>query len=330
MDKEDELARLKGDYEKEKVEAAVEIANLKKEITMLKTAGAIARPGPPGPGGPPPPPPPPGGVPGGPPPPPPPPGMGPPGGPPPPPPPPGGPPGAPPGPPPPPGVGLPGPPGPPGPPPPPGGPPGPPPPPGMGGPPGPPPPPGMRGPPGPPPPPGMRGPPGPPPPGGLPAGPPPLPFGMKAKKAYKSAGTKRIQWNKLDARKLKENSVWTKVDETRYENDNLIKELGTMFASRAAPKMNFNRNETSSEDKNKKKLENKVLDPKSAQNLAIFLGSIKMEHETVRRLILECSPELDSAIVVGLLQQMPDAEVLGAFKELDCPLSELVEAEKFW
>ena len=27
---------------------------------------------------------------------------------------------------------------------------------------------------------------------------------------------------------------------------------------------------------------------------------------------------------------MPDAETLGAFKEIDCPLNELVEAEKFW
>ena len=327
-EKEDELSRLKTDYEKEKVDSAVEIANLKKEVALLKTAGAVAgRPGPPGPPpppgppgicGPPPPPPPPGmGPPGGPPPPP---SMGPPGGPPPPPPPPGGPPGAPPPPPGPPGMG---------------GPPPPPPPPGMGppgGPPGPPPPPGMGppgGPPGPPPPPGMRGPP-PPPGAGLPAGPPPLPFGLKAKKVYKSFGTKRIQWTKMDPRRLKEHSVWTQVDETRYENDNLIKELGAAFASRAAPKINLNRGGDEQPDKNKKKLENKVLDPKSAQNLAIFLGSIKMEHSVLRQLVLQCSGELDSSIVNGLLQQMPDVETLSAFKELDCPLSELVVAEKFW
>ena len=78
VEKEDELNRLKTDYEKEKVDSAVEIAKLKQEITLLKTAGAVAgRPGPPGP----PPPPGPPGI-SGPPPPPPPPGMGPPGGPP--------------------------------------------------------------------------------------------------------------------------------------------------------------------------------------------------------------------------------------------------------
>ena len=134
----------------------------------------------------------------------------------------------------------------------------------------------------------------------------------------------------MDPRRLKEHSVWTKVDETRYENDNLIKELGAAFASRAAPKINLNRGGDEGKVENKKKLENKVLDPKSAQNLAIFLGSIKMEHDMLRQLVLQCSPDLDSSIVNGLLQQMPDVEMLGAFKELDCPLSELVEAEKFW
>merc|ERR1719423_99742 len=278
-EKEAELDALKKEYEKEKVDNAVEIANYKKEIAALKAGGAIARSG--GPPGPPPPP-----------------GMG----------------------------------GPPGPPPPPG-------PPGMGGPPGPPPPPGPpgSGPPGPPPPPGMRGPPGPPGPPGMPGLPPPpgagpvgLPFGLKQKKTYKSAGTKRIQWDKLDARKLKKDSVWTKADETKFETDSFMKQLSTVFASRAAPKMKRGGGDGGADDEpQKKKLENKVLDPKSAQNLAIFLGSIKMDYDMVRRLILQCSPDLDSSIVNGLLQQMPDVEMLGAFKELDCPLSELVEAEKF-
>ena len=40
-----------------------------------------------------------------------------------------------------------------------------------------------------------------------------------------------------------------------------------------------------------------------------------MEHQTIRKLILQCSDELDSSIVNGLLQQMPDVETLGAFKE---------------
>ena len=149
----------------------------------------------------------------------------------------------------------------------------------------------------------------PPPPGAGPVG---LPFGLKQKKTYKSAGTKRIQWDKLDARKLKKDSVWTKADETKFETDSFMKELSTVFASRAAPKMKRGGGDGGADDEpQKKKLENKVLDPKSAQNLAIFLGSIKMDYDMVRRLILQCSPDLDSSIVNGLLQQMPDVEMLG-------------------
>ena len=108
-------------------------------------------------------------------------------------------------------------------------------------------------------------------------------------------------------------------DHSEMYNNKLTKnsqELGAAFASRAPAKLNLNRGQSSDDiGKDKKKLENKVLDPKSAQNLAIFLGSIKMEHQTVRKLILQCSNELDSSIVNGLLQQMPDVETLGAFKE---------------
>ena len=317
-EKEEELIKLQTEYKKYQIENAEEMATLRKEIALLKaTPGAGVRPGPPPPLGPGPPPPPgPPGLPPGPP------GMGPP----PPPPPPGGPRmGGPPGPPPPPGppgIG-----GPPPPPPPPGGP-------RMVGPPGPPPPPGPpgMGPPRPPGPPGAGPPgiPGPPPPGGFaPAAREALPFGLKEKPAYKSVGTKRLQWDKIDTRKLNENSVWVTANENKFATDAFKQSVAAVFASRA-PKATFNRGTETANVESRKKIENKILDPKSSQNLAIFLGSMKMEYEEVRKLILNCSPELDTSTVSGLLNQMPDAEMLGQFKELDCSISELVEAEKFW
>jgi len=73
-----------------------------------------------------------------------------------------------------------------------------------------------------------------------------------------------------------------------------------------------------------------MLDAKKSQNLAIFLGSMKMDYQTVRRLILKCSPELEQSFVTGLLNQLPEAEQMGGFKELQSEYDELVEAEKFW
>ena len=76
--------------------------------------------------------------------------------------------------------------------------------------------------------------------------------------------------------------------------------------------------------------ENRILDQKKSQNLSIFLGSIKMEYQEVRRLILQCSADLEGAVVSGLINQLPEADQIGNFKELKPEYEELVEAEKFW
>ncbi|XP_058505413.1 protein diaphanous homolog 1 isoform X2 [Solea solea] len=136
------------------------------------------------------------------------------------------------------------------------GPPPPPPLPGMAGPPPPPPLPGMAGPPPPPPLPGMAGPPPPPPlPGGPGIPPPPpgpgmpppppfgmggwgapappsLPFGLQPKKEYKpEVQLKRANWSKIEPKDLSESSFWTKVEEERFEKDELFAKLTLSFSS---------------------------------------------------------------------------------------------------
>lgn len=237
-------------------------------------------------------------------------------------------------PPPPPVPGVPAPPPPPPPPPLPGGaPPPPPPPPPVPGIPAPPPPPSIPGaPPPPPPPPGVPPAPGAPPPPGAPpapfmAGPPKpnLPGGMSEKKKYKPETImKRLNWNKLAVGKIKDNSFWVKANEEKYENPDLFTRLMAAFGQKKIVK------KEKTENKPQKKVkELKILDGKAAQNLSIFLGTLKMPYEQVKNMILEVPPELTESLVNNLIKQLPEAEALTAAAEIKKQYNELVEAEQF-
>lgn len=248
-----------------------------------------------------------------------------------PPPPPGGPP--PPPPPPPPGPGG----GPPPPPPPPfpgGGPPPPPPPPFPGGGPPPPPPPPGGGPPPPPPPPG-GGPPPPPFPGMGPRPPfgspmmPALPPGVVPKKKYKQdVQTKRANWNKINMKNFTEHTFWAKTKEDKLEKPGFFDELTKTFAAKSsAPKQKESGDSLDKKATNKKKGKDlKIIDPKSAQNLSIFLGSLKMPHHEVKRLILNCDQTvLTESAINSLLKYLPSPEQmqqLGNMKEMFDDLSD--------
>ncbi|XP_030836486.1 protein diaphanous homolog 2 isoform X3 [Strongylocentrotus purpuratus] len=250
-----------------------------------------------------------------------------------PPPPPGG--SVPPPPPPPPGMGG-------GPPPPP------PPPPGMGGgPPPPPPPPGMGGgPPPPPPPPGMGGPPGPPPPpGGVPMlgglgfkGMSPvqsLPHGMKEKKKYNpQAPMKRANWSKIQPRTLGKHSLWVNAKEDKLEKTEVLEQLAALFASKPGKKLGGGGGieaDVDGKTETKKKVkELKVLSAKEAQNLSIWLGSMRIPHEEIKRRILEIDEEhLNEGLVQSLLKNMPEPETLKQVYALKDEFNDMNEAEQF-
>jgi len=187
--------------------------------------------------------------------------------------------------PPPPATGAPPPPPPPGPPPPPpppmmgGGPPPPPPPPMMGGGPPPPPPPPMMGggPPPPPPPPGMGGPPGPPPPPGMMGGPPPPPgmmgFGKKPAAPPRkqiplpALKMKGLQWVSLNDKKIS-GTVFSKFTVDSSKDINLdYKDIEDVFAAKVIEKK-----ESTAP---KKSGPVQIIDPKTGQNLSIFLSQFK-------------------------------------------------------
>ncbi|XP_077984469.1 protein diaphanous homolog 2-like isoform X2 [Glandiceps talaboti] len=232
-----------------------------------------------------------------------------------------------------------------------GGPPPPPPPPlpGMGGGPPPPPPPplpGMGGPPRPPPLPGMGGPPPPPPPGGgvfvLGKGPmfgkspspqtASLPFGMQAKKKYEpETPMKRANWDKIQPKNLDKNSFWTKVKEDVHEDNDLFKTLAMTFTSVKPKRVEaidgdaMKKNVTKAKKKAK---ELKVLDPKAAQNLSIFLGSVKLSHDEMIRRILQVDGLTDS-MIQSLLNNIPDMDQLNMLREMQDQFDDMSDPEQF-
>ncbi|XP_061165024.1 protein diaphanous homolog 2-like isoform X2 [Saccostrea echinata] len=213
-----------------------------------------------------------------------------------------------------------------------------PPPPGGVPPPPPPPPPPGGAPPPPPPPPGM-GPPPPPPPPGAPGAPPPpgivsppsskLPYGMSPKRKYElGVQTKRINWNKVQANKMDKEAFWVNVHEDKFEDPNLFAGLLENFAVATKGK----KKETDHEEVEvkKKAKELKVLDPKSAQNLSILLGSIKVPFKEIKRRILEVDEDnLNTAILEQLLRYMPEPEQMKQIASLKDHYNELAEPEQF-
>uniref|UniRef100_A0A3B1IM43 Diaphanous related formin 3 n=1 Tax=Astyanax mexicanus TaxID=7994 RepID=A0A3B1IM43_ASTMX len=97
----------------------------------------------------------------------------------------------------------------------------------------------------------------------------------------------KTNWTKCTIRpqEMSENCFWVKASEERYEDDDLLGRLALTFTRREEEELE----EKKSVKKRIKEL--KVLDPKIAQNLSIFLGSFRMPYEEIRRMILEVDEE---------------------------------------
>uniref|UniRef100_A0A671XY05 Diaphanous-related formin 3 n=1 Tax=Sparus aurata TaxID=8175 RepID=A0A671XY05_SPAAU len=219
----------------------------------------------------------------------------------------------------------------------------------LSGPPPPPPAPGMPAPPPPPPPPPLPGCPAPPPPPGVPppfgAPPPPplgfggalgspthhaLPYGLKAKKDFKPEITmKRLNWSKIRPQEMSEGCFWVLADEDQFAKPELLSRVALTFCSQRTAK----KEEDDLEDKKsiKKRIkELKVLDPKIAQNLSIFLGSFRMPYQEIRRMILEVDEEqLTEPMIQNLVKHLPEQEQLNALAKYKNEYTSLSEPEQF-
>ncbi|XP_023218674.1 protein diaphanous homolog 1-like isoform X2 [Centruroides sculpturatus] len=216
----------------------------------------------------------------------------------------------------------------------------PPPPPPFGGPGGIPPPPPLPGsgiPPPPPPPPGSGFIPPPPPPfPGAPLPPPmpslsterKLPYNLQPKQKYElDTQIKRINWDPIDVQKLTEKAFWVKVQEEKLASEDIFDEISCRFSS--VPRIK--NDEKPKEKKVSKKIkELKVLDAKSAQNLMILLGSVKMSSEEMKEYIITMNEEhITEAMLQQLIRYMPEPDQLKKLEKFGDQFNDLAEAEQF-
>uniref|UniRef100_A0A8C7EBI0 Diaphanous related formin 3 n=1 Tax=Nothoprocta perdicaria TaxID=30464 RepID=A0A8C7EBI0_NOTPE len=175
----------------------------------------------------------------------------------------------------------------------------------------------------------------PPPPPGLPGpqpSPPPhaLPFGLRPKKEFRPEITmKRFNWSKIRPQEMTESCFWVKAEEDKYENADMLCKLELTFCCQKKVK----KEEEDFEEKKsiKKRIkELKVLDPKIAQNLSIFLGSFRMPYEEIKTMILEVDEtQLAESMIQNLIKHLPEQEQLNALSKLKSEYNNLSEPEQF-
>ncbi|XP_066212140.1 protein diaphanous homolog 2 [Saccopteryx leptura] len=176
---------------------------------------------------------------------------------------------------------------------------------------------------------------GPPALGGVPPPPPApveLPYGMKHKKVYKpEVSMKRINWSKIEPKELSESCFWIKVKEDKFENPDLFAKLALTFATQIKVQKNAEAAEEKKTQPARKKVkELRVLDPKTAQNLSIFLGSYRVPYEDIRSSILEVNEALlTEALIQNLVKHLPEPKVLCELAQLKKEYDDLSEPEQF-
>ncbi|XP_038556835.1 protein diaphanous homolog 3-like isoform X3 [Micropterus salmoides] len=212
--------------------------------------------------------------------------------------------------------------------------------------------PGVPAPPPPPPPPPLPGCPAPlpptgvPPPFGAPPPPPPgfggglgspthhaLPYGLRPKKEFKpETSMKRLNWSKIRPQEMSEGCFWVLADENQYMKPELLSRVALTFSSQRT-ETKAKKEEEDLEDKKsiKKRIkELKVLDPKIAQNLSIFLGSFRMPYQEIRQMIVEVDEEqLTEPMIQNLVKHLPEQEQLNALAKYKNEYANLSEPEQF-
>uniref|UniRef100_A0A8C0B9N7 Diaphanous related formin 3 n=1 Tax=Buteo japonicus TaxID=224669 RepID=A0A8C0B9N7_9AVES len=157
-----------------------------------------------------------------------------------------------------------------------------------------------------------------------------LPFGMKPKKEFRPEVTmKRLNWSKIRPQEMTESCFWVKAEEDKYENADMLCKLELTFCCQKRVK----KEEEDFEEKKtiKKRIkELKVLDPKIAQNLSIFLGSFRVPYEEIKMMILEVDEtHLSESMIQNLIKHLPEQEQLNALSKFKSEYNNLSEPEQF-
>ncbi|XP_068015007.1 protein diaphanous homolog 3 isoform X2 [Melanerpes formicivorus] len=168
-----------------------------------------------------------------------------------------------------------------------------------------------------------------------------LPFGMKPKKEFRPEVTmKRLNWSKIRPQEMTESCFWVKAEEDKYENADMLCKLELKFCCQkrgcdlsCPEEVSLKKDEEDFEERKsiKKRIkELKVLDPKIAQNLSIFLGSFRVPYEEIRTMILEVDEaQLSESMIQNLIKHLPEQEQLNALSKFKNEYNNLSEPEQF-
>ncbi|XP_069035097.1 protein diaphanous homolog 3 isoform X5 [Lepisosteus oculatus] len=146
--------------------------------------------------------------------------------------------------------------------------------------------------------------------------------------------------SQIRPQEMSEDCFWVMVNEEKYENPELLTKLVHTFGSQKhvcdviLPRVETPKKEEEGlEEKKtiKKRIkELKVLDPKIAQNLSIFLGSFRMPYEEIKQMILEVDEEqLTEPMIQNLVKHLPEQEQLNALAKFKKEYANLSEPEQF-
>ncbi|XP_060089533.1 protein diaphanous homolog 3 [Heteronotia binoei] len=172
-------------------------------------------------------------------------------------------------------------------------------------------------------------PPPPPLPGGQRSPPQALPFGLKPKKLFKPEITmKRLNWAKIRPHDMSENCFWLTANDCKYESADLLGKLELTFCCQRREKKGDDLEEKKCIKKQIKEL--KILDPKTAQNLSIFLGSFRVPYEDIKTMILEIDEaNLSESMLQNLIKYLPEQKQLGELPKWKSEYNNLSEPEQF-
>ncbi|RMX46568.1 hypothetical protein pdam_00021581 [Pocillopora damicornis] len=128
-----------------------------------------------------------------------------------------------------------------------------------------------------------------------------------------------------------ENTFWAKTKEEKLEKPGLFDELSKAFAAKGGPRKTESGDGMEKKAAAKKKGKDlKIIDPKSAQNLSIFLGSLKLAHKEVRKLIMNCDQVvLTESAVNSLLKYLPSPDQMQQLGNMKESFDDLSDPEQF-
>ncbi|KAL7983937.1 hypothetical protein Chor_001248, partial [Crotalus horridus] len=131
----------------------------------------------------------------------------------------------------------------------------------------------------------------------------------------------------ISPQEMTENCFWVMANDGKYESTDLLCKLELTFCCQK----NMKRDEGFEERKPIKRIkELKVLDPKIAQNLSIFLGSFRVPYEEIKIMILEIDEtQLSESMIQNLIKHLPDQKQLDELSKLKNEYKNLSDPEQF-